>query len=154
MQSSMRTGDLLARLGGDEFLALLLEPLEPGHHEAAAQKIHDFLDESIEVGGRTITIGVSIGIARVAGDETRTLAEILHDADLAMYRAKSGGLGLAGHSRVIPAFNPTAFYSFGDPPAAPGKPDILRRTRAFISEDQPELLAETIDQFLAARPIG
>jgi len=31
---------------------------------------------------------------------------------------------------------------------------LIPHTRAFISEDQPELLAEAIDQFLTTKPIN
>ncbi|MGY1739934.1 MULTISPECIES: diguanylate cyclase domain-containing protein [unclassified Blastococcus] len=84
-------GVVVGRLGGDEFAAVL-----PGlaREEAAVvgeRLVADLADE-IEVGRRTVRVSVSIGLA-VAGPGT-TFADVLAEADLAMYGAKARGRGL------------------------------------------------------------
>jgi diguanylate cyclase (GGDEF)-like protein len=80
-------GDTLARLGGDEF-AVLLEEVE-GHTDAAraAGRVLDVFTQPFELKGREVFVSASIGIA-VGGVD---VDELLRNADLAMYRAKSRG---------------------------------------------------------------
>lgn len=89
-----RYGDFVARLGGDEFTILLdrIQTVEEGN--AVAQRIKERLANPLNLQGHTVFTSASIGIVigdRQYGDST----EILRDADLAMYRAKS--LGKARH---------------------------------------------------------
>jgi len=86
----VRTGhDMVARLGGDEF-AILME-LE-GNEGALrmAQRVIDALKEPVKVEGKELFTGVSVGIALSAAHYTSP-EDLLRDADIAMYRAKSGG---------------------------------------------------------------
>jgi diguanylate cyclase (GGDEF)-like protein len=82
--------DVVARLGGDEF-ALLLEDIrgpEDAYH--AAQRIIDALGESMLLAGKELFPSASIGIA--FGDARYSdAADLLRDADVAMYRAKAHG---------------------------------------------------------------
>ena len=79
----------LARLGGDEFTVLL-----PGATEADARRtaahILAALESPIMVAGRELVVTASIGIA-LGGDGEGAVADLLRDADLAMYRVKQGG---------------------------------------------------------------
>ena len=97
MQSVTRAQDLVARIGGDEFVVLLIGPVEGGGPEAIARRLHDVLAEDIVVGTLTLRIGASIGITTVGSDDERTLADVLRDADAAMYRAKSQGPAKTAH---------------------------------------------------------
>jgi diguanylate cyclase (GGDEF)-like protein/PAS domain S-box-containing protein len=83
----------IARLSGDEF-AILLENLKEKDAGAAgaqvgARLIRD-LSAPFMIGGREIFTSVSIGVAPDTGDY-QSPAEILRDADTAMYRAKAAG---------------------------------------------------------------
>ncbi|WP_165372852.1 putative bifunctional diguanylate cyclase/phosphodiesterase [Pengzhenrongella frigida] len=91
LQTCARAGDTAARLGGDEF-AVLVENLTPAQAMALGDRILAVLrDTPVEFGGRTATVGASIGIAVAgAGETTETL---LRNADLAMYQAKAEGRG-------------------------------------------------------------
>ena len=80
--------DFAARLGGDEFVLI--------HHVTAetsapdlAQEVATALSAAVEYQGRLIEAGVSIGIAYYPEHGHRR-EELLANADLAMYRAKSG----------------------------------------------------------------
>jgi len=86
-----RAGDrgLAARLGGDEF-GILLREATLDEAEALAADLLDALREAVTLAGREITIHPSIGIA-AADQPGMTAEEILRNADVAMYSAKSNG---------------------------------------------------------------
>jgi diguanylate cyclase (GGDEF)-like protein len=88
LQTCVRTPDMVARLGGDEF-AILIEDV--GIVDTAikvAQRIIEDLQEPIYVEGKELFTSVSIGIA-ISAPEYRQAEEMLRDADIAMYRAKT-----------------------------------------------------------------
>ncbi len=80
----------VARLGGDEFTIMLTGIRK--HRDAAvvAQRILDSLNRPFMVDGLEVLIGTSIGIS-VLSKENRDAAELVRNADLAMYKAKSAG---------------------------------------------------------------
>ncbi len=83
-------GDTVARLGGDEFAIVL--PTGTGEHAAAvSRRVITALRRPISAAGQEMRIGVSIGIAQLAGQ--CSAEELLSDADIAMYAAKKGGKG-------------------------------------------------------------
>lgn len=82
-------GDTLARIGGDEF-AVLLADLDQGPPEAVAQRMLDCMRDPFVVEDQTVSLGVSIGIARHPEDGA-DVKTILQAADRAMYRAKLAG---------------------------------------------------------------
>lgn len=82
-----RPSDLLARLGGDEF-ALLCFDLDQNTAYAIGQRMMATLDSEIRVGGRSHRTGASIGVALIPQDGS-TAEEVMHHADLAIYRPKS-----------------------------------------------------------------
>ncbi|MFN8666574.1 MAG: EAL domain-containing protein [Gemmatimonadaceae bacterium] len=87
--SQLRAGDTLARLGGDEF-AILLEGVEDVEMPAmVSARVLAALRDSITIAGKEIHVGVSIGIATTR--DAATPAELMRNADLAMYIAKSRG---------------------------------------------------------------
>jgi diguanylate cyclase (GGDEF)-like protein len=88
----LRDSDVVARLGGDEFAVLLASGSSEHAMRVVADKILKALEEPLVVGGQTMDIAASIGIARFPehGDDANAL---LRAADVAMYvakRAKSG----------------------------------------------------------------
>jgi len=86
----VRPADIVGRLGGDEF-AILIE--QPGGEEMAlalAERLQCALREPFQVGGTEVNSSASIGITFSAVGY-HTPDEVLRDADIAMYRAKSSG---------------------------------------------------------------
>ena len=80
----------IARLGGDEF-AILIEGVEAeAQASEAAGRIIESMEMPIRAGGKELYSSVSIGIA-LAQPHYRTAAELLRDADVALYRAKANG---------------------------------------------------------------
>jgi diguanylate cyclase (GGDEF)-like protein len=89
---AVRARDIVARLGGDEF-AVLVRDLDSLHvAQELADRILDALGEPWWVAGREVFPSASIGIA-LWHPRYRTGAEMLRDADAAMYRAKAAGRG-------------------------------------------------------------
>lgn len=83
--------DLVGRLGGDEFVVVTAEITEPHEIKALAEHLREALTEPITVNGRQLHIDASIGIVTAANDDTRTAEDLLRDADVAMYQAKTLG---------------------------------------------------------------
>jgi diguanylate cyclase (GGDEF)-like protein len=88
--SSLRPGDTVARLGGDEFGILLEDVADSETAEAVALRIEEELAKPLHFEGREIFVSASIGIA-LSSARLGMPEEILRDADLAMYHAKSKG---------------------------------------------------------------
>ena len=95
LRSNVRPNDLLARLGGDE-LALLCYDVNRDTALAIARRFSESLESEIQVGGHSHKIGASVGAALIP-DNGADAEEIIHHADLAMYRAK----GEAGSSIIF-----------------------------------------------------
>lgn len=85
-----RRTDTLARMGGDEFTLLLAEIEGPQDALRVAGRIQDSLSQPFIVGGQEVYTSASIGIASNFASYA-SADDILRDADLAMYRAKSLG---------------------------------------------------------------
>lgn len=87
---SVGASGLISRLGGDEF-TILLEDIS-GAEDACkmARRVLDTLIDPIRLGDKEIYSSASIGIA-LAHERYTQPEELLRDADVAMYRAKSRG---------------------------------------------------------------
>jgi len=92
----IRKNDTAARLGGDEFL-VMLEALSQNQQEAAtqaeaaAQKILEALNQNYQLGSQNYMGSVSIGITLFSSQANSSVDELMKQADLAMYEAKSSG---------------------------------------------------------------
>jgi diguanylate cyclase (GGDEF)-like protein/PAS domain S-box-containing protein len=91
LRATARTGDVVARLGGDEFVTLLISPAAAADIDGLASRLLQALSAPIQVEGLSLTAGASIGITTVIQGDARDAAQILHDADQAMYEAKRKG---------------------------------------------------------------
>jgi diguanylate cyclase (GGDEF)-like protein len=100
IRGCVRADDLAARLGGDEFAVLLTDDVALDRALAVAKRMIDSLQVSFPIQGQEISIGGSIGIA-VGRGEGEHADELLRNADVAMYTAKSAG------KRRAAVFEPT-----------------------------------------------
>jgi diguanylate cyclase (GGDEF)-like protein/PAS domain S-box-containing protein len=88
--STLRPGDTVARLGGDEFAILLRNMEDEQVATRVAERITRQLAPPFVISGKQISIHASIGIAGlVSGEEAAD--ELIRNADVAMYIAKSRG---------------------------------------------------------------
>jgi PAS domain S-box-containing protein len=88
-EDNQKTDDILARMGGDEFTILLEELSNPSDALRVAERIQNALAFPYPLFGKELFISASIGIA-VARDDCQA-EELLRNADIAMYRAKTLG---------------------------------------------------------------
>jgi diguanylate cyclase (GGDEF)-like protein len=87
--AALRPHDTLARLGGDEF-AVLLEHADPATLDRLVHACIEVLARPFLIHGREATISVSVGVVPEAADYGDA-DEVLRNADVAMYAAKSRG---------------------------------------------------------------
>jgi len=92
LRNALRGADTVARLGGDEF-TILLEIDHLADAARTAERIQEELRLPFRIGEHEIFTTASIGIALSATGYERP-HDVLRDADIAMYRAKSRGRGI------------------------------------------------------------
>jgi len=90
LRSCVRQTDTVARYGGDEFTIILPDLHQPEDAAQVAEKILERVSEPLAIGGTTIEISVSIGIAVYPYDGA-DIDTLLRNADDAMSRAKKAG---------------------------------------------------------------
>jgi diguanylate cyclase (GGDEF)-like protein len=91
LRSCVRPEDTVARLGGDEFGVLLPGVSDPGGQaRAVATRILRAFDLPVQAGAELLSVHLSVGVAgsRQSGHDGE---ELLRNADVAMYEAKSKG---------------------------------------------------------------
>jgi diguanylate cyclase (GGDEF)-like protein len=86
----LRSTDVLARLGGDEFTMLLDKLHSNGEAVVVAERVAEAFLEPFGVGGRSINVSASIGVATNL-DTTDDAETLMSFADAAQYRAKQTG---------------------------------------------------------------
>ncbi len=94
LAKAVRQTDAVARVGGEEFLLVL-----PGAHIEVARRVcerarRSISDHPIEVGGSSLRVTISFGVAQHAAGETRD--DVTRRADAALYEAKQ-----TGRNRVV-----------------------------------------------------
>lgn len=93
IRSSSRRGgaaeSFVARIGGDEFAIFLSDVRQEVDASGVATRILDRLAEPFQFEGRQMLVSASIGIA--LSSTGNTPEELLHNADTAMYLAKTNG---------------------------------------------------------------
>ena len=82
---------MVSRIGGDEFTILLAHIRSPEEAAIVARRILQSLREALDLDGREVHIGASIGIAIYPSDEVEGIDGLLRNADMAMYHAKQCG---------------------------------------------------------------
>lgn len=88
--ATIRTGDTVSRLGGDEFVVLFPEVKDETSLADLTIKLRDILQQPYHVGGISLHITPSIGIA-IFPDDGDNVNSLIKNADAAMYLAKEKG---------------------------------------------------------------
>jgi diguanylate cyclase (GGDEF)-like protein/PAS domain S-box-containing protein len=92
LRACVRPSDLVARLGGDEFAILIEDAPTAEAMVALGERLLEALDQSVTINGTDMRPQASIGLT-FSDMGYREPDEVLRDADLAMYQAKSSGKG-------------------------------------------------------------
>ena len=90
LKACLRTTDTIARLGGDEFTILLEDLTDERESVRIVERLQKELTLPFKLGASEIQITASIGVTG-SNPKYERAEEILRDADMAMYRAKSSG---------------------------------------------------------------
>jgi diguanylate cyclase (GGDEF)-like protein len=92
-------GGMAGRLGGDEFALVWNGDADRDTLAKTADRIIADLARPFTIGGTTIHVGATVGIA-LSPDDGRNESALIRSADLALYRAKANGRG--GHAFFAP----------------------------------------------------
>lgn len=88
LQQCVRQSDTVARLGGDEF-AIIISQIDSEHQiTAVADQVISAVSKPYLINGEENIVAASVGIA-VYPYDGETIAELMRNADIAMYRAKA-----------------------------------------------------------------
>ncbi len=129
LAGAARDADTVGRLGGDEFVVLVDERSRPGAALLVAARLAEAMHEPFQLRGRDHRVAASIGVATATDG---TAEQLLGDADVAMYRAKS-----AGKDRCV-VFEPAMRLG-------PGRRPALRAARQARSATRDRVAGEQVD---------
>ncbi|MFO1329252.1 MAG: EAL domain-containing protein [Rubrivivax sp.] len=90
IRKHVRPGDIVGRLGGDEFAVLARDVDNEATAVSMAERLLEALRRPYQVAGTEVNSSASIGITFADAGYTEP-DDVLRDADIAMYRAKSEG---------------------------------------------------------------
>jgi diguanylate cyclase (GGDEF)-like protein/PAS domain S-box-containing protein len=89
LRACMRADLTIARMGGDEFTVLVEDVTDPSDPIRIAQRIQSSFAQAFVLDGVDLFKSTSIGIALTSAETSAE--QVLQNADIAMYRAKSHG---------------------------------------------------------------
>ena len=130
-QTSLDHGHSAARLGGDEFALILAPPAGEAQAAEWAEALRAKIAEPVTVADRSISVSVSIGMT-MRRPEHEQPADIVRDADTAMYEAKRAG------RNCIVTFDPEMRK------ASETRLVLTQELRAALSDGQFDLLYQPV----------
>lgn len=89
LRNTLSADDFIARYSGDEFVVLLFGDAKCTTVQRITTRMHEGLAEPVAIADTHRPITASIGVTIVTPDDPRSPAEVIRDADAAMYKAKS-----------------------------------------------------------------
>ncbi|HLH92746.1 MAG TPA: EAL domain-containing protein [Xanthobacteraceae bacterium] len=90
LKDVVRETDMIARLGGDEFAVLQTGIDRPEAAGSLAQRIITAINQPYDLDGHQVVVSTSVGVA-LSPNDGNTTDQLLRNADMALYRAKSDG---------------------------------------------------------------
>jgi len=112
LRDVVREGDTVARIGGDEFAVLLPAVADIDTAQEIAERAAGVLRRNFQLDAGSAAVSGSVGIA--LGSDGTAAEELLRRADAAMYRAKTGGKGVACYDAEVDIGWPDRMALFGD----------------------------------------
>ncbi|CAN5838037.1 hypothetical protein BH23ACT10_BH23ACT10_20370 [soil metagenome] len=100
LRAVVRPDETVARVGGDEFVVCCPTVPNEGAAVRIAERIRAVFDEPFRLGGATMHIDVSVGVA-CASDAELSSAALIRQADQAMHAAKATGVGVLVHEPTM-----------------------------------------------------
>ncbi|WP_374627761.1 putative bifunctional diguanylate cyclase/phosphodiesterase, partial [Devosia sp.] len=92
LRAALRASDIEVRLGGDEFALILPRLADTRLVERLLARVYEAIEAPLRLGGRRIRPAASMGVCLFPRDGTDP-AELLRNADIALYQAKARGRG-------------------------------------------------------------
>jgi diguanylate cyclase (GGDEF)-like protein len=105
LQYAVRGSDVVARLGGDEFAVILPGCGSVEQAETLAWTVLTALRQPADLDGTVVDVDGSIGVALCPSD-SGDAHQILQHADIAMYHAKRGRLGVSTFDDAMAGADP------------------------------------------------
>jgi two-component system, cell cycle response regulator len=91
LHNSVRSYDMVGRYGGEEFL-VALNKCNPESAVSRAENLRvKIAGRPIQTADKPVTVTISIGLALSTEFTQCTVEELMHQADMALYAAKSAG---------------------------------------------------------------
>lgn len=141
LSRGVRNADVVARLGGDEFVVVLQGITDASVAAHVAEKLLATLSEPYMLEGRELHVTPSIGIA-LYPDDSHNAAELMRNADAAMYHAKA--LGRANFQFFTDALNR----------ASAERLDLEGKLRRAISRNELEVWYQPQLSLTTSRTVG
>ena len=91
IQHRIRAQDIVGRYGGEEFLVVLTDTNAQGAQQLAEQLRAAVQATHCAYGGESIAVTVSVGVFGGRLEPGDSWDQLIHAADMALYRAKQGG---------------------------------------------------------------
>ncbi|MFC4002705.1 EAL domain-containing protein [Prauserella oleivorans] len=93
LRHCVRSSDLVGRLGGDEFAVVTFDVPDADGIRPLITHLRTALTEPIHLDGRQLRVDASVGVVTAAPGDARSAEDLIRDADVAMYEAKTRGRG-------------------------------------------------------------
>ncbi|WP_213454179.1 putative bifunctional diguanylate cyclase/phosphodiesterase [Rhizomonospora bruguierae] len=138
LRASLRPDDVPARLGGDEFAVFM--PADPAEARRVAERLLGVLGQPYELGGSSLFLSVSIGLA--SGASAPDVPTLLRNTDLALRYAKQ-----RGKSRVEP-------YDVAYDRLLRRRSTIEHELRRAIERGELRLAYQPVVTLPSVRPVG
>ena len=132
---------LVGRIGGDEFV-VLAEETDRRLLARVGDRLLAALGDPLQLDGRQLHVGGSIGMLVSPPDDARTGQELLRDADVAMYQAKTRGGGCY------------AFFDVELRESVQRRMALEQDLRQAVPRDQLWVACQPIVDLRTERPIG
>ncbi len=125
MVAETRKSDTVARVGGDEFVLIFEGLTDRQRLESVAGRLISSLEEPIPYGGHMCNVSASVGTTIGNRASRLDAAELIHQADVALYAAKRAGK--ACHRFFKPGMEAESIAVASQPTEGEEAPDAARR---------------------------